>query len=148
MSKKMAILIETDGEITTANFPGLADADHPGGRLWHLRDLIDSTDPIGIVVPNSGLIAWLDGLAYQRKLNLNMVASFTFAGAMDLPVQAICGPLMVTGGSPEQPRPLTPLHVVKAMNRLGLRLYPNPALWLLQNTFGRSDASVQSEPHW
>ena len=135
MSKTMAILIETDGEITTPNFPGRADADHPGGRLWYVRDLIDSADPIAVAVPKSRLVVWLDGHAYTRMRSANLVATFTFADAFDLPIQAICGPLMVTGGSPDQPHPLTPLHVVKAMNRLGLSLYPSAACWLLRNTF-------------
>jgi hypothetical protein len=135
MSKTMAILIETDGEITTPSFPGLADVDHPDGGLRYVRDLIDSADPIAVEVPNSRLVVWLDGHAYSRMRSANTVASFAFADALDLPLQTVCGPLMVTGGFPEQPHPLTPLHVVKAMNRLGLALYPSAACWLLRNTF-------------
>jgi hypothetical protein len=148
MSKMMAILIETSGEITMPDFCGLADTDHPCGRLWYLRDLIDSADPIGVVVPGSGLVAWLDDFAHERKLHTNIIASSAFADALEPPMRTICGPVVVTGGSLKQPRPLTSFQVVKAMSRLGLNLYPNAAFWLLQNVFVSSDAAPRSASRW
>lgn len=121
MSEQMAILIESDGEITTPNFVGLAEPDHPGGRLWHVRDLIDSADPRGLKVPGTvELVAWLDERAHVRRLSANMVASFAFADAFDLPLQVICGPLLITGGSPDEPLALTFAQVAEAFEHLGL----------------------------
>lgn len=117
----MAILIEPDGEVTTPNFVGLAEPDHPGGRLWHIRDLIDSADPRGLKVPGSvELVAWLDGRAYVRKRSANMAASFAFADAFSLPLQVICGPMLITCGSPDEPLALTSAQVAEAFEHLGL----------------------------
>ena len=91
MSKTMAIFIEAHGEITTPNFPDLSDADHPGGQLRYISDLIDSVDTIAIAVPNSRLVVRLDGHAYTRMRDANIVA--TFEDAFDLPILAVCGPL-------------------------------------------------------
>ena len=135
MNKSLAILIEADGEITTPNVPRLAETDCADGGFRCVCDLIDSAAPIAVAVPNSRLVMWLDGDAHNRMRSANMVAAFAFADALSLPFQTICGPLMVTGGLPGQPHPLTPLHVVKAMNRLGLALYPSATCWLLRNTF-------------
>lgn len=57
MNDLMAILIGSDGEITTPRFAGRTEPDDPGGRLWYVRELIDSAVHHGVVVPSSsGLV--------------------------------------------------------------------------------------------
>ena len=134
MSKTMALLIEENGEIATPRVAGLADADHPGGSFRHIRDIIDSAQPEGFEVPNtSGLVVWFDGLAFQRMRRTNMVASFAFAAAFDLPLQALPGPLMITGGSVAEPQPLTPFGIIRAARAFGLALEENEFRWLFRH---------------
>jgi hypothetical protein len=144
MSKSMAIFMDEHGEITTPDFAGLAALDHPGGHLWHVRDLIDSADPCAAEVPNShGLVMWLDGFAHERRRSANMLAGFVLADAFDSPLPIICGPVMFTGGSIAEPCPMGPREVVRAMNALGLRLYPNAPLWLLRKTLSSRLTSIR-----
>lgn len=121
MTGEIAILIEPDGEITTPYFAGLAGSDHPGGRLWHVRDLIDSAAPDAIETPNSGrLVFWIDGRARTRMRSVNMVASVIFADTLGFPLQALCGSVLITGGSAEEPWALTSAQVAEALGRLDL----------------------------
>lgn len=120
MNDLMAILIGSDGEITTPHFAGLAEPDHPGGRLWYIRVLIDSAVPHGVEVPgSSGLVFWFDGRAYDRTRSVNVIGSVIFADAFELPLQVVCGPLLIAGGSPEEPRALTSAGVGEAFEFLG-----------------------------
>jgi hypothetical protein len=83
----MAILIEPDGEITTPHFAGLAEAHHPGGPLWNIRELIDSAIPSGVEVPNSsGLVFWTDGYAHFRLRSANTIGSIVMADALERPL--------------------------------------------------------------
>ena len=121
MIDQMAILIGPDSEVPTPNFAGLTESDHPGGRLWHIRDLIDSADPRGFMVPgDTGLVASLDGRAYSRMRSANMVANAVFTDAFSLPFQVIRGPLLFTGGSSGEPKALNAAQLVEAFEHLEL----------------------------
>jgi hypothetical protein len=121
MNELMAILIGSEDEITTPHFAGLAESDHPGGQLWHVRTLIDSAIPHGVEVPSSnGLVFWLDGRAYVRTRSVNVIGSVVFADALELPLQVVCGPLLITGGSAEEPQALTSAGVREAFKFIGL----------------------------
>lgn len=121
MNDLMAILIGSDGEITTPHFAGLTEPDHPGGQLWYVRELIDSAAPHGVDVPSSSsLVFWFDGRAWDRARSVNVIGSIVFADTFDLPLQVVCGPLLITGGSPEVPRALTSAGVGEAFEFLGL----------------------------
>lgn len=121
MGDLKAILIEPDGEITTPHFAGVAAPDHPGGWLWYLRGRIDSAAPNAVEVPNSsGLVFWTDGRAFVRMRYANRIGSAVFAHALSLPLQIICGPLLITGGSPEEPQALTAAQVIEAFEHLNL----------------------------
>lgn len=117
----MAILIEAHGEITTPHFAGLAEKDHPGGPLWYVRVLVDSAVPEGVVVPNSGnLVVWTDGHAHYHRRGVNLLGSVVVADAFELPLQVTCGPVLITGGSAEEPQALTATQMAEAFEFLGL----------------------------
>jgi hypothetical protein len=117
----VAILLEPDGEVTTPDFAGLAEPNHPGGRLWHVRVLIDSAVPEGAAVPNSAdLVVWTDGHAHYRRRSVNLIGSVVVADAFELPLQVVCGPVLITGGSAEAPRALTAAQLAEAFEFLGL----------------------------
>lgn len=121
MNDLMAILIGSDGEITTPHFAGLTEPDHPGGRLWYVRELIDSAVPHGVETPvPSGLVFWFDARAWDRVRSVNVIGSVVLADTFELPLQVLCGPLLITGGSPEEPRALTSAGVGEAFEFLGL----------------------------
>ncbi|MBS2966383.1 hypothetical protein KGA66_25300 [Actinocrinis puniceicyclus] len=121
MNDTMTILIGSDGEITTPRFAGLAEPDHPGGQLWHIRELIDSAVPHGVEAPGrSGLVFWFDGLAYGRARSVNVIGSVVVADTFELPLQVVCGPLLITGGSSPEPRALTSAGVREAFEFLDL----------------------------
>ena len=127
MTDAMAILIEPDGEITTPDFAGLAEPGHLGGRLWYVRVLIDSAVPEGVAVPNSdNLVVWTDGHAHYHRRSVNVVGSVVVADAFELPLQIVCGPVMITGGSAEEPRALTATQLAKAFEFLGLEPVGTP----------------------
>lgn len=121
MSDASAILIESDGEISTPHFDGLAEADRPGGPLWYVRNLIDSADPEGVTIPNfDELVVWTDGHALDRRRPANVIGSAVVAGAFELPLQAVCGAVLITGGSADEPRALTATQLAEALEFLGL----------------------------
>lgn len=118
----MAILIdESSGEVTTPAFAGLARPDHPGGRLWNIRVLIDSCTPEGVAVPNSaGLVVWTDGHAHYHHRASNLLGSVVVADAFELELQDVCGPVLITGGTVEEPRALSATQLTEAFEFLGL----------------------------
>jgi hypothetical protein len=116
----VAILFDAHGEITTPDFAGLAKPDHPGGPLWYVRILIDSAVPEGVAVPNSdSLVVWTDGHAHYRR-SVNLVGSVVIADAFELPLQVVCGPVLITGGSAEEPRALGATQLAETFEFLGL----------------------------
>lgn len=121
MSNDLAILIEPSGEITTPHFEGTAEPDHPGGRLWYIRTFIDSAVPEGVAIPNSdGLVVWTDGYAHYRRRSANMIDSIVVADAFELPLQVVCGPVLITAGSADEPRALTASQLCDVFEFLGL----------------------------
>ena len=117
----MAILIEADGEITTPGFAGLAKPGHPGGLLWHVRVLIDSAVPEGVAVPRSAdLVVWTDGHAHYHRRTSNLLGSVVVADAFELPLQDVCGPVLVTAGTVKAPRALVSAGLIEAFEFLGL----------------------------
>lgn len=81
MSAATAILIESNGEISTPAFAGLARPGHPGGPLWYIRILIGSAVPEGVAVPSfTDLVVWTDGHAQYHRRSSNLLGSCrTFA---------------------------------------------------------------------
>jgi hypothetical protein len=78
----VAILIEADGEITTPQVEGTAEPDHPGGRLRHVRALIDSVVPNGVAILHvGGLVVWSDGYAHHRRRRTSMIGAVGIADA-------------------------------------------------------------------
>jgi hypothetical protein len=108
MSDEFAILIEPHGTITTPHFPGEADPDHPGGRYWHIRSLIDTADPGAVELPGPvELTIWIDGHALDRRRSVNTTATFLVWDVFNSIDTLICGPLLITGGTKEHPAPLS-----------------------------------------
>ena len=117
----VAILLEPEGEITTPDFAGLAEPDHPGGRLWHVRVLMDSAVPEGVAVPSSDdLVVWTDAHAHYHRRGVNVIGSLVVADAFELPLEVVCGPVLITGGSAEAPRALSAAQLAEAFEFLGL----------------------------
>jgi hypothetical protein len=121
MSDARAILIESDGEISTPHFDGFADGDHPGGPLWYVRGLIDSAAPEGVAIPNSDeLVVLTDGHAHYHRRPANVIGSAVVADAFELPLQVVCGAVLITGGSADEPRALTATQLAETLDFLGL----------------------------
>ena len=133
MNKTTVIRIDTDGEITTPRLVGDADPDHPGGRFWHLRELIDSRYLHGITVPNSDLVAWTCALEHQQTRPVNLIAS-ELLNQLGCPGPLVDGPLVFTGGNLAEPLPLSAFQVVKTLNRLDLKPQQGLLIPLLRNT--------------
>lgn len=51
---------------------------------------------------------------------MNVIGSVVFADIFELPRQVVCDPLLITGGSPEEPQALTSAGVGKTFESLGL----------------------------
>lgn len=119
MNDQLAILIDPHGTITAPHFPGEADPDHPGGRYWHIRSLIDTADPGAVDLPGPiELTIWIDGRAFDRRRSVNMTATFLawdVFNSMDL---MICGPLLIAGGTKEHPAPLSQDEVYEVASDL------------------------------
>lgn len=118
-----AILITTCGEITMSAFAELAEPDRLSDSLWNIRRLIDSSHPHGINLPRpDGLIGWIDGRAFTRKRDANVVASLLFQELLSAPLAVVRGPLLITGGTRACPRELTAEQARSALTRFHIAL--------------------------
>ncbi|MBR7827584.1 hypothetical protein KDK95_14795 [Actinospica sp. MGRD01-02] len=73
------------------------------------------------------LVAWVDGYGRRRMRDANVVVSHILASTVGTPLQIICGPVLITGGSPEGPLGLGSTQVVEAFERLGLEVGDEPS---------------------
>lgn len=119
MSDQLAILIEPDGTIRAPHFPGEAEPDHPGGKYWHIRSLIDTADPGATDLAGPiELTIWTDGRALDRRRRVNMTATYLAWDVFDSIEVLICGPLLITSGTKEHPAPLSREQVHKVASDL------------------------------
>ena len=70
--------------------------------------LLDAAHPMVTRTPRLGLLVWIDRDCFTKDREPNPAASAVARAVFESPAAAVCGPLLVTGGSVEQPSALGP----------------------------------------
>ncbi len=76
--------------------------------------LLDAAHPMVTRTPHLGLLVWIDRDCFTRDREPNPAASAVARAVFESPAAAVCGPLLVTGGSVEQPTALGPAEADEA----------------------------------
>jgi hypothetical protein len=76
--------------------------------------LLDTARPLVTRAPDLGLLVWVDRDCFANDREPNPVASAVARAVFESPAAAVCGPLLVTGGSVEQPTALGPAEADEA----------------------------------
>jgi hypothetical protein len=76
--------------------------------------LLDTAHPLVSRTPDLGLLVWIDRDCFAKDREPNPVASAVARAVFQTSAAAVCGPLLVTGGSFEQPTALGPAEADEA----------------------------------
>jgi hypothetical protein len=76
--------------------------------------LLDTTRPLVSRTPNLGLLVWIDRDCFAKDRQPNPAASAVARAVFETSAAAVCGPLLVTGGTFEQPTALGPAEADEA----------------------------------